>query len=70
MLFAVQSKSIASLSGIVLGVLAMTGPISKSSDAEPLKSSPESSYVGSALISSVYVQIARVLKLFGNTYFT
>src|ERR1700733_12469682 len=43
--FAVQSKSIASLSRIVLGVLATTGPVSKSSDAEPSKSSPKSSFV-------------------------
>ena len=61
-LFAVQSKSIASLSGIVLGVLATTGPVSKSSDAEPSKSSPESSYIGSALISFAYVWIARVIS--------
>ena len=63
---------IASLSEIVLGVLAMTGPVSipKSSDAEPLISSPESSYVRSALISFVYVWIAGVLELFGSTYFT
>ena len=55
-LFAVQSKSIASLSGIVLDVLATTGPISKSSDAESSKSFPESSYVRSAPISLAYVQ--------------
>jgi hypothetical protein len=61
-LFAVQSKSIASLSRIVLDVLATTGPVSKSSDAESSKSFPESSYVGSALISLAYVQIAGVIS--------